>query len=83
MLRDLTELTTVTVTVTEIRGYVPEQAPTYLTRVRRALDSSTTALVGTAQACSLVVVALIPWLPVPLVVALIVIAARRWRRRRP
>ncbi len=81
VLKDVTELTTVTVSVTEIKNYVPEQAPTYLTRVRRALAASTSTLIITAQAVSLVAVAFVPWLPVPLVLVLIVLAVRRLRRR--
>jgi hypothetical protein len=81
MLKDVTELTTVTVSVTEIKNYVPEQAPTYGTRVRRAWDSSSAALVRTLQALSLVAVALVPWLPVPLVPLLLILIARRLRRR--
>ena len=81
MLKDVTELTTVTVSVTEIKNYVPEEAPTYLTRVRRAFSASTMTLVSTAQGLSLVAVALVPWLPVPLVLVLIVLAIRRLRRR--
>jgi hypothetical protein len=83
MLKDVTDLTTVTVSVTEIKNYVPDQAPTYLTRVRRAFSASTTTLVIAAQGLSLVAVALVPWLPVPLVLVLIVLAIRRRRRRSP
>jgi hypothetical protein len=83
MLKDVTDLTTVTVSVTEIKNYVPEEAPTYLTRVRRAFSASTTTLVLAAQGLSLVAVALVPWLPVPLVLVLIVLAIRRRRRRSP
>ena len=82
MLKDVTDLTTVTVSVSEIKNYVPEEAPTYLTRVRRAFGASTTVLVDTAQALSLVVVALVPWLPLPLLLVLLVLGIRRARRRR-
>jgi hypothetical protein len=82
MLKDVTELTTVTVTVTEIENYVPEQAPTYLTRVRRAFAYSTSAAIATAQTLSLMAVALVPWLPVPLVLVLAIWAFRRRRRAR-
>jgi len=81
MLKDVTDLTTVTVSVTEIKNYVPEEAPTYLTRVRRAFGASLTVLVDTVQALSLVAVALVPWLPLPLVLVLIVLGIRRARRR--
>lgn len=82
MLKDVTDLTTVTVSVTEIKNYVPEQAPTYVTRIRRAWSASTTTFVGTVQALSLVAVALVPWLPVPLLLVLIVLVIRTLRRRR-
>jgi len=82
MLKDVTELTTVTVTVTEIKDYVPDEAPTYVTRVRRAFMSSTVAVVATAQVLSLVAVALVPWLPAPLLLVLAVLTLRRLRRRR-
>lgn len=81
MLKDITDLTTVTVTVSEIKNYVPEEAPTYLTRIRRAFGASTTVLVDTVQALSLVAVALVPWLPLPLLLVLVVLAIRRARRR--
>ena len=81
VLRDLTELTTVTVNIAEIRGYVPEQSPTYMTRVRRAFSASTEAFISTVQICSLVAVALTPWLPMPVVLVLLVLAVRRLRRR--
>ena len=83
VLRDLTELTTVTVSVTEIRGYVPEQSPSYVTRVRRVFAGSSTALISTVQDGSLLAVALVPWLPVPLVLVVLVVMIRRFRRRRP
>jgi len=82
MLKDVTELTTVTVSVTEIKNYVPEEAPTYMTRLRRAFTSSTAAAVATAQTLSLVAVALVPWLPVPLVLVLAIVLLRRLRRKR-
>jgi uncharacterized membrane-anchored protein len=39
-------------------------------------------LVSAAQGLSLVAVALVPWLPVPLALVLIVLVIRRLRRRR-
>lgn len=68
VLADLTSLTTIVLSVQEIRDYVPEEAPTYLTRVRRAFSGSISALVSAAQAVSIALVAVAPWLPVVLVV---------------
>lgn len=64
VLSDLTSLTTINLRIDEIKGYVPEEAPTYLTRVRRAFDGSITALAGTAQGFSILLVATLPWLVV-------------------
>ena len=58
--------------IEEIKNYVPEEAPTYVTRVRRAFSSSINLLVDTAQALSILVVALFPWLAVLAVPALLV-----------
>jgi len=64
VLDDLTSLTTIELRVQEVRDYVPEETPTYLTRVRRAFSGSVDSLLATAQAVSIAVVALVPWLPV-------------------
>ena len=81
VLNDLIDLTTVTVSVTEIKNYVPEQAATYVTRMRRTWETSLGALVRTVQAFSLAAVALVPWLPFPLGLVLLVYAVRRLGRR--
>ncbi len=70
VLSDLTSLTTIVLRVQEIRDYVPEEAPTYATRVRRAFSLSISSLVSTAQAVSIAAVAAAPWIPV-VVVALV------------
>jgi len=82
VLADLTSLATVHLNVTEVKDYVPEEAPSYMTRVRRAFQSSLDALVSTAQAVSIAFVALSPWLAVLLVLALVLglIARMAWRR---
>ncbi len=86
VLKDLTSLTTVQLSVREISDYVPEEAVSYTTRVRRGFQASLAALVSFLQAVSIAVVVLLPWLPVFLAVliALIVlwrIADRVARRR--
>lgn len=83
VLKDLTDLTTITLYVNEIKNYVPEEGATYATRARRAWDNSLAALVTTAQALSIGGLALVPWLivlgtPLGLVFLL---ARRRWRRK--
>jgi len=83
VLDNLTALTTVDLRIDEIKNYVPEEAPTYATRVRRTWGESTSALVTTAQGLSIALVALVPWLVVLLPAALVVwLAARLARRRR-
>jgi hypothetical protein len=82
VLNDLTSLTTVELTINEIKDYVPEEAPTYTTRVRRVFQSSVNSLVSAAVGLSIVVVAVLPWLGVLLVPALVIILIVRRRRRR-
>jgi len=82
VLNNLTSLTTIELTVEEIKGYVPEKAPTYSTRVRRAWDGSLNALVSAAASVSIALVALAPWIGVFLVpVIVIVLVLRRCCRR--
>jgi hypothetical protein len=82
LMKDVTELSTVTVNVTEIKNYVPEQAPTYLTRVRRTWSNSIAALMVAIQGFSLLAVALAPWLAPLLILGLLFLVVRRLRRRR-
>ena len=82
---DLTALTTVNLRVDEIKDYVPEQAPTYGTRARRALSGSIDTMVSTAKDLSIAAIAASPWLgvlAVPLLLLVLSIRARRRRRRR-
>lgn len=64
VLADQTALTTVQLTVTEIRGYEPPQAPTLATRVRRTFESSLGGVVSFGEDCLILAVALVPWIPV-------------------
>jgi len=84
VLTDLTALTTVELRIDEIKGYVPEESPTYGTRVRRAFAGSLTSLVSTAQGLSIATAALAPWLVV-LVPALVLVIwlLRAMLRRKP
>jgi hypothetical protein len=82
VLDDLTTLTTVTLRINEIKDYMPEQAPTYGTRVRRAWSGSIDTLVVTAQQLSIAVVAALPWLGVLLVPVILLVLLLRMRRRR-
>lgn len=82
VLNDLTSLTTVELTINEIKDYVPEEAPTYATRVRRAFEGSVDLLVSAAVELSIVVIAVLPWLGVLLIPATVIILLVRRHRRR-
>lgn len=75
---NLTTLATVTIAASEIKGYVPPQAPTLATRVDRTFAASLGSLRQFGEAVLIGVVAVAPWLPiVALGVGLAVWAARR------
>jgi hypothetical protein len=82
VLGDLTTLATVELQVDEIKDYVPQEAPTYATRVRRAFDGSIAALVAACKESSIAAVAISPWLAVLLVLGLPLVLLARARRRR-
>lgn len=83
VLGDLTTLTTVELRIDEVKGYVPEESPSYGTRMRRAFQGSLASLVATAQGLSIAIAALTPWLVVLGVAAgVVVLAIRRATRRR-
>ncbi len=62
-LSKLSELTTITVSATERKDYVPPTAPTFGNNLGSTLGSSADALVQLGKIIVLVVVALLPWLP--------------------
>ena len=79
VLADLTSLTTVDLSIVEIREYEPPQAPTLATRVRRAFEGSLSTLQTTGEAVLLATVATGPWLPLA---ALVISPAYLFVRRR-
>lgn len=84
-LKDQTDLTTVTVTVTEIKNYVPPEAPTFGTKIRRNWTESTTRV---QQNLGDFVLALVSWTPfLPFYVAgwglFIWLLSRGFRKIRP
>lgn len=82
LLSNLSDLTTVTITINERKGYVPPTVPTFDTRISRTFNDSLGALVGFGKALVLFVTALIPWSPVILaVVGSCWFLLRRFRRR--
>lgn len=83
VLDDQATLATVTVSASEIQGYVPPQAPTFGTRVGRTFAASVDALRQFGEGAVLFVVGIAPWLPlVCLAVLVVVVAARRKGRNR-
>jgi hypothetical protein len=82
VLTDLTSLTTVNLSVTEIRDYQPAQSPTLATRTRRSFQGSLTSVQSAGESLLIGTVALAPWLPVAAVVLCPAYVVAR-RRRRP
>lgn len=83
VLRDQTSLSTVTIRIREVKGYVPPAAATFGTRVGRAWSQSLGKLAEAGQSAVVGIVAAAPWLVtlgVPLSILLVVV--RRSRRRR-
>jgi hypothetical protein len=82
-LTDLTELSTVTVSLRERRDYVPPQSPSFGTAIGRTFRDSAGLLVDFGQWLVLFAVAVVPWLPViVLILGAGWLVARR-RRMRP
>ena len=78
----LTALTTVNLTLIEKKNYQPPQEPTFVSRISDTFNGSVDGLAAFGRGVTLILVALIPWLPV---LAVIVIpmwwAIRRSRRK--
>ncbi|HEY1599664.1 MAG TPA: DUF4349 domain-containing protein [Pirellulales bacterium] len=62
VLTDLTAMTTVNLSITEIHGYEPPQSPTFAIRVRRAFDGSIDSLQSTGEETVVATAAMAPWL---------------------
>ena len=62
-LSDQTTLTTVTVTLKEIKGYTPMRAQTFGSRAAKSFQDSVNVLGNLCQEIALGMVALLPWLP--------------------
>ncbi len=68
VLKNKSDLATVTLTLIERQGYTPPLKPTFVTRVSRTFDHSWQSLVACGQTLALFGVALGPWLAVGVVV---------------
>lgn len=82
VLDDLTTLTTIELSIDEIKDYVPEQALTYGARVRLAFSGSIETLVSTAKSVSIALIVAAPWLVVLLVPLILLVLSVRIRRKR-
>jgi hypothetical protein len=81
-LKDQTELTTITITVREVKDYKPPEAPTFSTKMRRVWEESTLKLWENSGLVILGLIAWIPFLPIYIVIfgAGIWLAVRVWRK---
>ncbi len=79
-LRNRVDLSTINLTLREVKDYKPPTAPTFGTRIRDTFGTSWDGLVGFGSGIVLVAVALVPWAPLwlPALVAAWVL----WRRAR-
>jgi len=84
-LKDQTELTTITITVKEVKDYQPPEAPTFSTKMRRAWESSILTMSQNTGDRILALVGWPPSLPVYIVLygAAIWLAVRGWRKIQP
>lgn len=84
VLRDQITLSTVTITVTEMRGYAPEEEAGFFARLNRAWDESLSGLFDAVQWVIIALAAALPWVIVfgAPVIALAVLGRHAWRRAR-
>jgi len=90
VLANLTDLTTITLTIREKQKYDPTpppeiaEAPTFGMRVSRTFNASWDAFVGFVQMVILAIIAAGHWVALLIVVAApVVLLARRWKRAQP
>ncbi len=80
VLKDLTDLTTVNITMRERGAYVPEDSPDFGNNIGKTFSGSLSALATFGRGVTYFLVALAPWLPlVLLVIVPVTIKIRRWR----
>lgn len=77
LLSNVTALTTVTLSIQEIKDYVPPQTPTFGRTINDTFFGSVDILAGLGRGAVLAVVAVTPWLPLAALVALPVLLYRR------
>ena len=77
-LANLTTLATVTISASEIKGYIPPQSPTLATKVTRAFEESVASLQRFGESALIACVSIAPWLPIYIIGIAICIMAIRW-----
>ena len=82
VLENQTSLSTVTLRIHEIQGYVPEESPTFGTRISRSWAQSIGAMLEAGQMFVIVAVAVAPWFVAMAIPACIVFVIIRyaWRK---
>ncbi len=80
-LQNRVQLSTVTVTLREVKDYKPPTAPTFGSRIRDTFENSWDALVGFGSGVVLFAVGLAPWTPIWLPALLAGVWAYRRRKR--
>lgn len=63
VLADLTDLATLTLTINEVKGYRPPEAPTFGRRIGRSWEDSLQGLTTLGQGITIAAVYAAPWLP--------------------
>ena len=79
---NLSSLSTVTITASEIHDYKPPVRPTFAGRIQQAFDRSIESLVEFVQGLILFVVTVAPWIPIVLLFAVPTLWLLRSMRRR-
>lgn len=70
LLKNLTSMTTVMLTLIERKSYDPAEAPTFTTQISQTFSDSWGALVELGQGIVLFIVGLIPWTPILIAIGL-------------
>lgn len=79
---NLTSLAIVTISVREVRDYVPAASPTFAALIARRFQSSIGQLTAVLKGVILMLMSIIPWLPVWAVALGLLWLVRRWVRPR-
>jgi len=70
LLSNQTELATVTVTINEVKDYVPPAPPTFITQIARTFSDSFSGVISFGKSAILLAVALTPWLVILLAIGI-------------